>query len=497
MIALEMRNCAPMINSLSAASTGGHQTLTMIPGSKLWGRVASAFYNDGQMNTYMAVHSGAVRFSPGFPVTETGVPAFPLPQSFREPKHGRGGIVDNRLTGEVWNLAHEAATEIRCAGEALKGWYLAADGSVVRPKTGGRGKTANTVGERMHEPSAYFQYQHLSAGQEWVAWIDGDPALSERAADILSAGVVRLGRSSQKEFGGDLRVAKGQLVDPRAQQWGDVAEGRVVIWCLTDMAIVDAYGTPQLAPGLADLVGDGFEGSLDVGLSSILSRRYAPFNDYLRTIEREHAVIEAGSVLVYQLKTPLPLDRFREGVGLWRERGLGMVWPNPPMLMEPRPVGAIQAAPEATMAEHGKESKLASHDLLQVELDLEDRRVLERVKSANSERRQARKVDEIAERLFRRFDAALKSGKRRGEALPSAAQWSQLARSAELERDAARLSKEILDPENGMCAGQRNHEWLALQKVLSAVLADPDCSTAAFAKTCWRLRAIWGNHNGA
>jgi len=492
MKALRLHNHEPVVFSSSAASAGGHATLAHVPGSALWGAAAAKVYaRDDAQGAFVEVHSGDLRFSAAFPLSR-GHPAFPMPHTFQEPKHEKGGLADGILTTAVWNMADRGVADLKSGpGEALKGYYLAADHSVVRPRRMDRGKTAIVEGERLAADSQFFQYEYLAAGQDWLAWIDGPAELCERASASMIGDGIRLGRSGLKEFGGGFRIELADAPDSRAGQWTETlaAGDALILWCLTDMALTDSYGMPDLAPDLSTLVGEPRTERLAPGRSTITTRRYAPYNAYLRALDREHAVIEAGSVLVYDLEQPLELGRFRSGIGQWRERGLGMVWPNAPMLMELRPAKATPAPAKAAPA---SESKLRSDtpgsmDDPRPALDKDERHVRERAEARTAERGELEGIGVDANLVHERLGKIIKVAIGHGQDPPSASQWSLIAREAENSGDLNAL-KAVLLGKGGACVGPANPEWEPLRKTLEEII-DKGVNLRAFARAAWRLAA--------
>ena len=109
----------------------------------------------------------------------------------------------------------------------------------------------------------------------------------------------------------------------------------VRVLALSDIAAVNAFGAPAPYPGGDQL---GLPGARFVAACSTFShRRFAPWNGHLGRRDTERLVIEAGSVLVYQLAQPLAADvPARQTIGLWREAGFGRVWLAPPLLAQYR-----------------------------------------------------------------------------------------------------------------------------------------------------------------
>lgn len=479
MKALRLSNTTDVAFSASPASAGGHEALRHIPGSALWGLVAGAHYRSGG-DTFVAAHSGDLRVSPGFPLVG-GEPAFPAPQTLRRPKHQSGFGDDGWLADSVWNPIWPITGDQPGPGEALKRWYLTAAGRVVKPDVAERGKTAIRAGDRRAADGQYFQYEHLEGGQDWVTWIDGTG--DEAASSTLAAGSLRLGRSRLPEYGGAFGVTPlPDWRDPRTDQWAETARETLVLWCLSDLACTDEWGMPSLSPSPEDLGVGAFPGKLDMARSAIMTRRYAPWNTYLRAPDREHAVIEAGSVLVYALTGPVDLGPFREGCGRWRERGLGLVWPNPPLLMKVRPGEGLSrpSLPDASRDRKAPSGELSGSETLIVSV------LKARLQSRNAEA----KIDKDAGRLIQQLLTSLTAAAARGEQTPGPSQWSLVAGAADGSPDTAALHRALLEL-GGLCVGAANPEWQSMAAVLENILQQDDVTPGAIGRAAWRLRDQW------
>jgi hypothetical protein len=118
---------------------------------------------------------------------------------------------------------------------------------------------------------------------------------------------------------------------------------------------LDEYGQPTLAPKPEHL---GLPaGELVAKKSFLRTRRYSTWNAHKQGYEMERQVICKGSVLVYQLESPLTtehLSKIASGLGVERQAGLGQVWLNPALLATKQPtfteskslVGRVQGLSE-------------------------------------------------------------------------------------------------------------------------------------------------------
>lgn len=320
-----------------AATEGDHQTLDYIPGSALLGVAAVKLYNDQRAgDPFRLFHSGAVRFSNAVPLTASGVPAFPLPQVLREPKHRRGGVVDNMLNADVVRVGEDpnnAAEQY----DALPRCHVGSDLSIARPRTGRRLRTALSEGRAA--TGRLFGYSHVAAGQTFAATIEADGLEDDqwkRLLSVFDGTVLSLGRSRRAEYGGEARscVTDEKLATglwPESTKFDGKSD--LLVWALSDLALTDRVtGIPTLSPRLEDLFpGLGLSSALNRSQSAVGQRRYAPWNSFLGGRESERSIITAGSVLWFT-SVAGDADVLPALVGQHQEAGLGRIWINPPML---------------------------------------------------------------------------------------------------------------------------------------------------------------------
>jgi hypothetical protein len=483
MIALHLYNHEPMIFSASAATAGGHESVRYIPGPSLWGAALARLYAAGAADTIKALWDGRVRMSPGFPLTHTRCPAFPMPQALVEPKHEKGGVVGARLTGKAWNTLFgplkndkgeiQKNDEGEIQTEPISGRdFLAGDGSVARPKSGERGKAAVSEGDRRVEIAQFFQYEYLDAGQNWLAFVDCDEGCADHAEGVvaaLEAGRLRLGRSKRREFGGDVKVTRVALTDdPRVAKDRVVIEdgiSRLVLWCLSDLALLDEYGAPNLAPVLSDLLPGAKKKALDAERSLIATRRYWPHNLHLGARDRELAVIAAGSVLVYRVDDKVPLDRLRQGVGLYRERGFGLLWPNPKLLAVEEPIKGI-VSPEKAGQIKVPTSVAAATPVLGDGEVAGRASLIASVAARAGALRDAKAIAQATDEIANRFGTAVANAEKRGDPIPAASQWTLLADAALNAASVEALRSRLPD----LIQGPRNADWQALRGVVEGTI---------------------------
>lgn len=324
----------PVIISRSSATTQ-HQTLDHIPGSALLGAMASKLYP--QLSTedaFTLFHSGECRFSPAYPVVtgsdnpQHGEIALPTPASWHTPK------------GDKKDLTNHAA---RCfARDELTQYQQIRQGFISSARalqyaadirTGLTARTALESETQRAKEGQLFQYAFIQAEQTFAGWVDcAEPALAALLQKTLHGEFV-LGRSRNSEFGKvSLSVYQPQA-QTQTQTQPTVAHGNeLVIWCLSDVACLDAFGQPTLTPSAQDLHPE-LCGELDPTRTFIRSHRVRRFNRARGGLNSEQLLIAAGSVLTYQLQnTPTVQtlqDLTEQGCGFAREQGLGWIMINP------------------------------------------------------------------------------------------------------------------------------------------------------------------------
>ncbi|ENM3759206.1 hypothetical protein O1E20_001887 [Vibrio cholerae] len=328
----------PVIISRSSATTQ-HQTLDHIPGSALLGAVASKLYP--QLSTedaFTLFHSGECRFSPAYPVVtdsdnpQYGEIALPAPASWHTQK------------GEKNDLSNHAAR--RFVRDELTQYQQIRQGFISSARTlqyaadirtGLTARTALDSETQRAKEGQLFQYAFIQAEQTFAGWVDcAEPALAILLQHTLHGEFV-LGRSRNSEFG---KVSLS-LYQPQTQPQPAAVRGNdLVIWCLSDMACLDAFGQPTLTPSAQDLHPE-LCGDLDPTRTFIRSRRVRRFNRARGGLNSEQLLIAAGSVLTYQLQdapTEQALHALTEqGCGFAREQGLGWVMVNPAWAEQEKP----------------------------------------------------------------------------------------------------------------------------------------------------------------
>jgi CRISPR-associated protein Csx10 len=335
--------------SLSAAARtlGAHETLDYVPGRVLWGVAASRAYASGmdEAEAFRLFQQGAVRFFDAVPCLTSASGsdlegatewrrAAPTPRSWHRRKYG---------TEEVRNFVFpEQRREAEGQQfEQLPTDWRAPSGAVVHTASSFTMRTAVEPTGRA-KTGLLFGMAAIQAGTRLHACVDGSEADVELVCALL-AGECRVGRSRSAEYGlVSIRRLDGAVSSLRDAPARSV--DRVAILCLSRLALRDPLtgaGTFLPVPS-AFRLGDGWE--FDLESSFVRTASYSPYHQKRGRPESERAVIEHGSVLVFERKFPGPdvsLDELRPllsgGAGEWRHQGLGEVAVDPEWLTEARP----------------------------------------------------------------------------------------------------------------------------------------------------------------
>ena len=337
-VLLLMKQTRPAVFSRSSATEGTHATRDAPTGGALLGWAAAAGVYREFKDPFGVFHSGSVRFGNAAPLGPDGTVCVPMPKLFMAPKHDKGGVEeDGRIGGSV-RIGRPAAKANGAAAiqyeHAPAAPFVTPTGRIVRPGRSQRLRTATSQGRAAE--GQLFGYEHLSAAEQpvFAALLERDGFVCEadwkRILDAFEDRTARLGRARSTGYGGEYRCRLSPAPeDPDPVPIGTAGPLRVL--ALSDLALADEWGVPSAWPdykmfGLPPAKFDGRGSALS--LSS-----HAAWNRKLGAHDIERQVIDAGSVLAFQLAEPLASGLpARAAVGLWCESGFGQIWIEPPFL---------------------------------------------------------------------------------------------------------------------------------------------------------------------
>jgi len=340
-----------VVTSKRAANEGGHESLDYLPGITFLGAVAAHLYPKlSDADAYTLFHSGKVRFGDALPLSESGQLSYPMPLCWYKHKRKEWG-----RQMELRNYQHREYPK-RIQEEQIRGNYLSFQYdsknddrfTKIVPKL--RMKTAINPNTGTAKDEQLFGYTSLPMGQEFVFNLEADFAdddarsqdLFDQVVETLQQADLKLGRSRSAEYGA---VQIEKLPEPKDERPAiEDASQAITLWLLSDAALQDEQGQPILFQPTAKSVGLPTHFVFDPSKSFLRSRRYAPFNAYRQRRELERAVLSMGSVLHFicqdeeQAVEAETLQHIQtQGIGLYRQAGLGRVWINPPILTAENP----------------------------------------------------------------------------------------------------------------------------------------------------------------
>lgn len=433
-----------------SATIGDHETLDYIPGSTLLGWAAGHLYKEfSREESYLFFHSGKVRFYNGLPLTSGCNRAKPMPLCWHEDKAGQPAREKSRLiSNRIFNLIHPKPQEV-LQPRQLRGGYVDDDGLFFQPSRIYRMKTALDPETATAAESQLFGYESLVRGQQFVAGISADDDVSsvlfQKLLDVFK-GCIRIGRSRSAQYGRVMvRIERKKMDNTNPVPTNPT--NQLTLWLISDLALRDRFGSPTLFPDPSTL---GLpKGHLDLAKTFLRFRSYAPYNAFLKSRGMERQVLMAGSVLTFIFDENLQnssLSSLSDGIGFYREHGLGEVSINPKLLEGYHPVFSSKDSIFSTKHVARPDDPL---------IRFLERRVAGRSLEKDSKDWAEKKVIELSlmYRSAREFNG-VKSSEPFG---PSRAQWRRVS-DAVNGQDIAGLEKCLFDQNTGVCK-EKDEEW--------------------------------------
>lgn len=437
-----------------AATEGGHRCLDYIPGANLLGWSAAQLYSTlSRHEAWTIFHSGKVRFGNALPLTASGSVARPMPLCWHENKGGNRAVKDDKIQAtSLLNLLH-CEPEAGIQPRQLRAGYVTERGEVVKPRRVMRMKTAIDPDQGRAANAQLFGYEAIVAGTRFQAILssddDVDSDLLEKLRDSLNR-LIRLGRSRSAQYGGVQASTDGW----RENSLECKHQSSLILWLQSDLALVNEAGAPTLVPA-AHLLGLPPGARYQAERSFVRFRRYAPYNQARRSHDVERQVISQGSVLCYALDAdsnfePALLNKMAEGIGLYRESGLGQVLINSAFLTQASPPFA--SFPEQAVTEQETKPSRPSGRLVDW---------LDAHSGSNQARTEAQKwaEEKVAElgKLYRQACAynGLAVCQLAG---PGRSQWGRVEEAA--KQQPAELLSALFDGDDAICKA-KDEDWAA------------------------------------
>lgn len=443
-----------VIISQRATTQGGHSSLDYLPGANLLGAVAAQLYNTlSKKLAYTIFHSGQVRFGNALPLSKSNKLSYPMPLCWHQQKTGEAGIKNGQLQADnILNYQLDTYPEATQPVQLPNG-YIALDGSVTQASRQLRIKTLIDPKTGRASNGQRFGYISLAQGMRFGLTISAD---DEVAAEVFEQiveqvqGTLRLGRSRYAEYG-HVEIKRSDWIEDQIKP-AELNTNNLTLWLLSDLALIDEWGQPTLLPttehfGLPN-------GKLVLEKSFIRSRNYSPFNGHYGRRELERNVLSMGSVLYFELEAATNIEplikKLQQGVGLYRQAGLGQVWLNPALLSKPKPI--LQKSIKRKVARKFEAPNLPLANWLQTEVKQNS----ETVDIEDESKKWLKKL----ELLYRSAHllAAAPVGVRIG---PSATQWGRVRELAIRPKMTKKVIKQVLFTDEHPICRKNDPEWTA------------------------------------
>lgn len=344
-IHLEITLEAPVVQTAEPTTSGPHRSLEYIRGSNFLGAAAASLYESLEDHAFTAFHSGMVRFGDARPRGQDGLIAIPAPLDWYRDKNATWRHGDSIAPEGIQILSRDA--RLTETAQQVRGGFFTAGGLWHNPPREYRLKVAIDRERRGRARDGHlFGYEALPAGSTWVARIDLDEevptSIEEALRTVFDDRPLWLGRSKAAEYG---RARSRLIEEPQgegAKRDPESARDGVAVYLESDVSIYDGMGSParEILPASFGIP-DSWRYAPE--LSSVDLASYSPWNAHRWSYDFERFVIRRGSVLVFRPEDPqaahdLDLRKARErvlqGVGAWRQDGLGRVRLDPWFLCE-------------------------------------------------------------------------------------------------------------------------------------------------------------------
>lgn len=316
-------------------TTNDREICDYFPGNILVGIAANQLY--GEMK-HAGVFNGATHivFSNAYPVLGQSTNSS-LPQPFA--LHKLKAALSAKEKQQRFNRSACQADNQKQLAQCRVGYLAETQNGIqeIQVRKGARRQTANE--NRVAKPSALFDTQWVEPDYcfqgklSWNTQSEDETALVKKLVLALQ-GIKKVGANKSEGYGtASIEFFNSALPTPPSQPLTQPSK-QLVLWALSDLALLDEFGQPCFTPNLLQL-GFNDKGRLDPAHSFIRTHCYSPYNGK-RGTEPQRQVITKGSVLVYQLDDEIRIDSHIRHIGLYTLEGLGQVWINPPLLFAPQ-----------------------------------------------------------------------------------------------------------------------------------------------------------------
>jgi hypothetical protein len=345
-------------------------------GASLWGWAIGRLKSNP--DALKLLLSGKISFSDAAPLIDDATPAFMRPSILFSPKQadkdeelaiGKDKAFQPvALCVGMKNYAAAGGYGEDRQAKALGPYHISLALDCIAPVgKGHRLRSAHKDGKA--EDTKLFGYQHIeqrvTGYRAIIEAADGvEPGIWAKIVEAFSDRLF-LGKARNNGYGGGYKVEVGPGGPLAPDLSRTIAEGVTIarIWCLSDMARYDIWGTLKVEP-IANDFGLPDDWELCRTETSVTTRRYAPWDSAIQGHEREITVIEAGSVFAFEGPALAEAIKLPERLGDFAERGCGWIAAVPDKM----PDKARKIASDNGDTVTAKESDLTKWALAQVKI---------------------------------------------------------------------------------------------------------------------------------
>jgi CRISPR-associated protein Csx10 len=440
----------PIIVSQNNATTNNHECLDYIPGSAILGALAAQYYATlSAEQSWSTFHCGKVQFSPCYPVVNNEI-AYPTPASWNYDKIRADNIIEDgkyNFSLLTNHSAHSFTRDDSIQYKQCRTGFVNSQGDIAKVQMGNSTKTALDERTGSAKESQLFAYSFIESNQTFSGWIelkDNDQEIDDAIRNFLNSDI-RIGRSRNTEFG-RVKLAEVKVQHPANNENNN---NELVLWCLSDCEFINNAGLPTLTPSGESIYPTLKNAKLSRNKSFIRSVKTSHFNQKRQGLDTEQVLISKGSVLTYQLESPLTQNQLHEintsSVGINQQMGFGWISVNPSWSQNGTidnasifPACVIQNVAEPKSEIQGNESALVKWLSSQVEL-------------AELAQNQQQTVNQLIINIIKLYQSARKYHHilNSNEAGPSSTQW---ARIRDVVRDNnEQWQKAVFETEHAIC----------------------------------------------
>jgi len=320
-----------VILTAHSVSEGIPDTLDFIPGSNFLGIVAGSYREFEENGTaYDIFHSGKVRFGDAHLALKNQ-------KSFKAPLSwfiAKGDSIESPKWvhhGLTQTLRDEFVRSYRQLKQVRNGW-ITPDCKHLNVNTNFAIKSAYDRNERKSKDGQMYGYKSLSAGSEWIFYVDMDNSLDCESIVNKLTGKKHIGRSRSAQYGSvEIRpLNKSHLSLSTEKLFNNQC---LIIYAESRLAFFNQYGqmTLQPEPEAFNLSEDW---QIIWDLCQVNNQIFAPFNGKNKNYEADRVCFEKGSVFVFKNNGNAQFDikKIESGLGGYLNEGFGQVIVNPNFL---------------------------------------------------------------------------------------------------------------------------------------------------------------------